>query len=88
MAKFAKKEKEEWIQKTKQMEKDCTEKVKQIAESYIQNPVLIADALSFGSRFYSYSVRNNQLIFAQNPHAVYVQSYPAWKKMGYSVKRG
>lgn len=88
MAKFAKKNKEEWVQQSKEKERECTEKIKQIAESYVRDPALIADALAFGSRFYTYSVKNTQLMYAQNPSAMYVQSYPAWKKQGYSVKRG
>ena len=28
------------------------------------------------------------LIFKQNPYASYVQSYQAWKEMGYSVLSG
>ena len=88
MARYMKKGKQEWIENAKQMEKDCKERITKIAQNYVVDPSTIADAIAFGSKFYNYSVKNNQLIFSQNPHAQYVQSFPAWKKMGYSPKRG
>lgn len=87
MPKFSNK-KEAWVDKQKQLESECTERIKELAENYIVNPETIAEAMAFGSRFHSYSARNLQLIYSQNPNAQYVQSYPAWKKMGYNVKRG
>lgn len=87
MPKFTKKN-EAWVDKQKQLESECTNRVKAIAENYIVNPETIAEAIEFGSKFHNYSLKNMQLIYSQNPHAQYVQSYPAWKKMGYSVKRG
>lgn len=88
MPKFKRKQKEEWIEKAKELENQCTERVKEVAENFVRNPDTIAEALAFGSKFYQYSVRNTQLIFSQNPSAQYVQSFPAWKKMGYNIKRG
>lgn len=85
---FTNKQKEEWITKSKEMEKKCAERVKEIAENYVRDPAKIAEALVFGSKFYDYSVRNTQLIYSQNPYAQYVQSFPAWKKMGYNIKKG
>ena len=85
---FTEKQKEKWIAKSKELEKQCSEKVRQVAENYVRNPDTIAEALEFGSKFYHYSVRNAQLIYSQNPYAQYVQSFPAWKKMGYSIKKG
>lgn len=88
MAKFVKKEREEWVENAKRMEKECKERVQNIAENYVRDPSTIAEAVAFGSKFHNYSVKNNQLIYSQNPYAQYVQSFPAWKKMGYSPKRG
>lgn len=64
------------------------EMIQTLAESYQENPENIAELLQFGSKFYRYSVRNTMLIYRQNPHATYVQSYKAWKEMGYSPKEG
>lgn len=64
------------------------EMIQTLAESYQENPENIAELLQFGSKFYRYSVRNTMLIYQQNPHATYVQSYKAWKAMGYSPKEG
>ena len=88
MDRFKRRNREEWVQKSQDMEKECTRRIKEVATSFIRDPRQIAEALQFGSRFYSYSVRNTQLMYSQNPHATYVQSFPAWKKLGYSVKRG
>ena len=88
MARFSKQEKAEWVKNAKAMEKDCSNRIKEIAKNYVRDPKTIVDALAFGSRFYNYSRKNMQLIFSQNPSALYVQSFPAWKKMGYSVKKG
>ena len=62
--------------------------VKDIAEQWDRSPELMADALQFGSQFYKYSVNNMKLIYAQNPHAVYVGSFQSWKEKSASVKKG
>ena len=59
-----------------------------VRDSSQENPETIAELLQFGSKFYRYHVRNTMLIYQQNPHATYVQSYKAWKEMGYSPKEG
>ena len=53
-----------------------------------KEPERIADFLEFGSRFYRYSLKNNLLIYRENPQAVYCQSFSAWNDAGYQVKRG
>ena len=88
MPRFKKKQREEWVEKAKELENQCTERVKEVAENFVTNPDTIAEALAFGSKFYQYSIRNMELIFSQNPEAQYVQSFPAWKKMGYNIKKG
>lgn len=81
-------QKEEWRKQRKQQEEQMKELVRDLAASWQENPETIAEAVSFGSRMYKYSVRNNMLIYKQNPYATYVQSFQAWKEMGVSVKEG
>jgi hypothetical protein len=88
MKRYSKKDREEWVEKNKQMEQEMTDRIKSIGESFINDPAAIAEALAFGSQFYRYSERNITLIYSQKRDAQYIQSFPAWKKMGYSVKRG
>lgn len=61
--------------------------VKDIAEQWDRSPELMTDALQFGSQFYKYSVNNMKLIYAQNPHAVYVGSFQSWKEKCFREKR-
>lgn len=62
--------------------------IKETAVNFRKNPEAIAEFLEFGSRFYEYSVNNVMMIYAQNQHATYVQSFKAWKDDGYHVKKG
>lgn len=62
--------------------------IKSTAENFRKDPKVIAEFLEFGSRFYEYSVNNAMMIYAQNQHATYVQSFKAWKDDGYHVKKG
>lgn len=62
--------------------------IQEIGETFEENPEIIAEALAFGSQFYQYSMRNSMLIYNQNKHSQYVQSFQKWKEMGASVKRG
>lgn len=48
---------------------------------------LIKNFLMMASRLYKYSVRNQWLIFAQNPHATDVQSMTNWVKLGRKLKQ-
>ncbi len=59
-----------------------------VLDGYQADPALIAEMLSYGARFYSYSIRNKILIHHQNPDATHVASFGAWKKMGYNVREG
>lgn len=81
-------QKREWALQTKQQEKQMEAMVQSLAASFQDAPEDVAEFLSFGSKFYRYSVRNNMLVYGQNPYATYVQSYKAWKDMGYSIKKG
>ena len=64
------------------------QKLLEMAASWRESPEVVEELVAFGSRFYRYSVRNTMLIYSQNPHATYVQSYLAWKRLGYHVRRG
>ena len=81
-----KEQRQEWREEQQLLESQMKEMVKNLALSWQENPETIAQALSFGSRMHQYSVRNNMLIYSQNPNATYVQSFKAWKDMGASVK--
>lgn len=79
-------QKKVWELKAKEQEQNATSLIKNLAENYKANPLDMAELFEFGSRFYDYSAKNNMLIFSQNRNATYVQSYDAWKKMGYPVQ--
>ena len=70
------------------IKQDARALVKEIAQTYRDDPDTIAELLAFGSRFYQYSLNNMALIYAQNPNATYVQSFVRWKQEGYSVRKG
>ena len=86
--KITEEQKKEWQAHRNQQENEMKKLVQDLASSWQENPETIAEAISFGSRMYNYSVRNNMLIYQQNPNAVYVQSFQAWKEMGTAVKKG
>lgn len=80
------KQRMEWNKNKLDREAEVKNMILNIAEKYEENPDNIAEFLEFGSKFYRYSVKNNLLVYAQNPYANFVQSYGAWKKAGYAVK--
>lgn len=77
-----------WKQEAKEKENRIHEMIHDIGMNYSSDPMQIAEMMAFSSKFYTYSLKNTQLIYKQNPYALYVQSYPAWKKMGANVKKG
>lgn len=81
-------QKREWAEKARKMQKEATDVIHSIVTDYVQDPEHIVEMLEFGSRFYNYSYKNTILIQSQNPYAQYIQSFDAWRKMGYSVKKG
>lgn len=81
-------QKQEWIKQAKEQEEQLQNMIKNLTESYQEKPEKIAELLAFGSKFYKYSLRNNMLVYSQNPHATYVQSFKAWKDLGYPPKKG
>lgn len=78
----------EWEQAARRKEAEARAYIENLSHSYQTNPESIAEMLEFGTKMYQYSARNTMLIYAQNPHAMYVQSFKSWKDMGYSVKKG
>lgn len=62
--------------------------LEEIANSYVEDPEKLAEYLAFATKFYKYSPNNAMLISAQNPGAVFVASFQAWKSQGYMVRKG
>lgn len=82
------KAKEEWQQEQKQKMEAMEQKIVDLAEHFDKHSEMLGEMLEFGAKFYQYSYNNQCLIYSQNPRAVYVQSFQAWKEVGCSVKRG
>lgn len=81
-------DKEKWINEINKKKEEMEEKILSMARSYREKPEQIAELLEFSSRFYKYSLKNKMLIYSQDAQASYVQSYYAWKKMGYPPVKG
>lgn len=81
-------QRQKWAEDMLQQEKEVKQLILKTAEEYQENPENIVELVTFGSKFYRYSTKNNLLVYAQNPNANYVQSFAAWKKAGYTVKKG
>ncbi len=77
-----------WKEEAKEKEAKLHELIHDIGVNYTNDPEQIAEMLAFSSKFYHYSPNNIKLIMQQNPGAVYVQSFAAWKKMDAHVKKG
>jgi len=78
----------EWKQKAVDNQNKARELIKEISDGYTKDPDQLAELLEFASRFYKYSINNTELIKAQNPGALFVQSFDAWKHMDAHVKKG
>ena len=85
--KVSENKKAEWKEQAKENQNQARELILSVSKSYTENPEKMAEVLEFASRFYQYSLHNMQLIYAQNDHAAFVQSFDAWKKMDAHVKR-
>lgn len=81
-------DKSKWKEAAKENQEKAKEMIHSLASNYTENPEMIAELLEFGSKFYTYSLNNMELIFSQNKGATFVQSYEAWKKMDTHVQRG
>lgn len=86
--KVSENKKAEWKEQAKENQNQARELILSVSKSYTENPEKMAEVLEFASRFYQYSLHNMQLIYAQNNHAAFVQSFDAWKKMDAHVKKG
>lgn len=84
MAEEKAKEKGNRNEKLEQMEQI----IEDIASGWDKNPMLMAEALEFGEKFHNYSVKNQMLIYAQNPHAQYVASFNKWNELGSKITKG
>lgn len=82
------KKQEEWKEKAIENQNNAREMILSVSKSYTDDPDKIAEVLEFASNFYQYSLHNMQLIYAQNPHATFVQAFDAWKKDDAHVKKG
>lgn len=80
--------KDDWKEKREQELSQIQEKLENLADSYVDDPVDLVELFAFSSKFYKYSARNTMLIYLQNPQATFVGSYTFFKKEGYSVRRG
>ena len=81
-------QKKEWARKAKVKEQEAFENIRKIATEYRTDPKVLAEYFSFATRFYRYSQNNVALIYSQNPHASYVQSFNSWKDEGVHVSKG
>lgn len=81
-------DKAEYVKKQNDIREDLEQKIKELAEAYKDDPELFADLLRFSSKFYQYSPRNNNLIYQQNPHATFTDSFVGFRNNGYNVKKG
>ena len=88
MAKYTDEDKRRWKEQAEKQKEQMQEMIQNLTDTWQENPETIAEMLEFGSRIYHYSMRNNMLIYQQNPNATYVQSFDAWKKMGASIQKG
>ncbi len=77
-----------WKEEQEKKLNEINKMIIDIGEEYRTSPELIAEHLNFAAKFYKYSFRNTMLILNQNPNAVYIQSFAAWKKMGANVLKG
>lgn len=72
----------------KQYQNEMESTIRQWSSTWEAEPGKMEEFLTFGSRFYRYPLRDNILIYHENPEARYCQSYAAWKQQGYPVRRG
>lgn len=83
--KYTKEEQKEWREA---QQRAMQKRIQELTDTWKENPETIAELFEFGSHIYQYSPRNTMLIYSQNPHATYAQSFQAWKEQGAYVKKG
>lgn len=58
-------------------------------KDFVDNSQELKEFIKFRRKhFYSYSIRNNILIYKQNPLASFVAGYKKWEELGYYVSKG
>ncbi len=67
-------------------EKDLWEQVQDLYLLFRQDPKVFLEYMEFSSRFYSYSARNQAMIYKQAPYSTFVASRQHWAELGYSIK--
>lgn len=65
---------------------DLDEELARLYNNFTEDPSLLTEYLSFSSRFYRFSQRNQALIYCQNSGATFVASPAKWMEMGYRVR--
>lgn len=78
-------EKEDFVE---QLAADAKQRVIDLAETWEADAKDVVEFLTFSSRFSNYSVRNQMLIYKQNPYAMFTAGYNQFEKMGYTVQKG
>lgn len=81
-------DKQKWAAEQEALKQKLTDTVNDIIANYEDSPEEIAELLAFKAKFHNYSIGNTILIQKQNPYAAFVASFPKFKEMGYSVKKG
>lgn len=79
---------EEYKAKMELEKEKLNKEVLETAKGFQKNPQDIIEFLEFQSKFHNYSIRNQMLIFNQNPHAIFCASFKQHKKQGHIVKKG
>ncbi|RBP59326.1 uncharacterized protein DUF955 [Alkalibaculum bacchi] len=82
--KYSRKTSEERLAEIKELSMLAVEQM----EKYQNSPKELLEYAEFMSRFYNYSLNNQQLIQNQFDGAIAVASYKDWKEKGYSVTKG
>lgn len=78
-------EKEEFAD---QLAADAKQRVIDLAENWEADAKDVTEFLIFSSRFPRYSIRNQMLIYKQNPYAMFVAGFERFKEMGYFILKG
>lgn len=78
----------EYIEQARAKEEQAFSAIRDMVESFREDPQKMAEYFAFGAQFYHYSPRNVMLVMKQNPGATYVDSYMGWKERGAHVLKG
>lgn len=74
-----------FINKIEELKNDINDKI----EDFLKNSQELKEFIEFRkNNFYSYSIRNNILIYKQDKTATMVAGFQKWKEMGYNIKKG